>query len=162
MADADFTSALRSTGFRELTESLKETAERIAEARQEMLSAAGMELVASWKEVLSTPGTGATYPRGSKTHVASSPGQPPAPDTGQLRNSIQMEVEEARGVVRVGTNLEYAAPLEFGTSTAGKDHNVVIAPRPHARPALAKARAKMGAAFFGAAQMVTRRGRTTV
>lgn len=177
MADVDFTSALRSTGFRAVTDSLGETLAKVREARREMLTAAGLELVGAWKQELSTPGTGHVYVVGhttgrlrkdgtrgtgtSRTHQASAPGQPPAPDTGALRNSIQMEYQESRGVVRVGTNLVYAAPLEFGTRTAGRTHTTVIAPRPAARPALAKAKARMGAAFFGAVQLVTRRGTVT-
>jgi len=158
MADADFTSALRSTGFNSVTGALAEQLAKVAAARKEMLTAAGLELVSQWKQELSTPGTGIEYARGAKTHIASAPGQPPAPDTGALRNSIQMEYDEMRSVMRVGTNIVYAAPLEFGTKTAGRGHHTVIAPRPAARPALAKAQARMGTAFFGKIQLVTRRG----
>jgi len=35
--------------------------------------------------------------------------------TGTLRNSIDYEVEEENKLVRIGTNVEYAAFLEFGT-----------------------------------------------
>jgi HK97 gp10 family phage protein len=42
-------------------------------------------------------------------------GEPPALRTGTLRRSIQVDFRDARrGVVRVGTNLEYAPIHEFG------------------------------------------------
>jgi len=57
-----------------------------------------------------------------KTHFTpngpSAPGEPPAVDTGRLRASIthrvETEGEEIAGYV--GTNVEYATDLEFGTS----------------------------------------------
>lgn len=66
---------------------------------------------------LSKPGQGKTYRRGSITHRASKPGDPPAPDTGRLRQSVQSEVfatpDGALGVVSV--NASYAEHLELGT-----------------------------------------------
>jgi hypothetical protein len=73
---------------------------------------------------LSQPGRGRTYERGTISHRASAPGDPPAPDTGRLRQSVQSEVfstpEGALGVVSV--NASYAEALELGTEK--------IAPRP--------------------------------
>jgi len=67
--------------------------------------------------ILSQPGTGRAYKRGSVVHVASAPGAAPAPDTGRLRSSTQGEVlattDGAIGFVSVNT--EYAAALELGT-----------------------------------------------
>lgn len=65
--------------------------------------------------------------RGSKsgrqygTHQASAPGQAPAVDTGLLINSIQV-VNVSDLTSTVGTNVEYAMGLEFGTTR--------VAPRP--------------------------------
>jgi HK97 gp10 family phage protein len=124
------------------------------------LRAASLVFVGVIKETLSTPGRGAIR-RGGKERVgsgsfngklhmvrrgiartnidvtdrASLPGDPPAPDTGQLRNSIDYELT-SETTAHVGTNSEYAAPLEFGTSR--------IAPRPFMRPSLAKAGPMMG------------------
>jgi len=69
-------------------------------------------------ELLSRPGKGEVYRKGKTvTHRASAPGDPPAPDTGRLRGSVQSEVlatsEGALGIVSVNT--EYAAALELGT-----------------------------------------------
>lgn len=77
---------------------------------------------------------GRTY-KVSKTgraHQASAPGEAPAIDTGALVNSIQTTAEGLNAVI--GTNMEYAVHLEFGT--------VAMEPRPffgptfeHAQPA---------------------------
>jgi HK97 gp10 family phage protein len=66
-------------------------------------------------------------------HHPSLPGNPPAPDTGNLRNSIRWEVSSEKEIVtgRVGSTQKeppYGVYLEFGTS--------VIAPRPWLRPAM--------------------------
>lgn len=92
------------------------------------------------KSQLSRPGTGREYRRGRKVHVASAPGEPPAVDTGRLRASIGHEEVTILGAVlsiRVGTNLVYAAPLEYGTRDGR------IKPRPFMRPALAAAQGRM-------------------
>lgn len=80
-------------------------------------------------ETLSRPGTGRRYGR----HVASAPGQAPAVDQGQLRQSITaLKVEPFRW--RVGTNVEYALYLEFGSQR--------VAPRPFIRPAVEAVRGR--------------------
>lgn len=69
-------------------------------------------------DLLSRPGTGAIYRRGKTVeHRASAPGQPPAPDTGELRRRIEIEVVRGPGEVRgiITANTEYAAALELGT-----------------------------------------------
>lgn len=76
-----------------------------------------------------------TYYTNNKTkgHNPSLPGNPPAPDTGNLRNSIRYEVygsgTEVYGII--GTtqkNPPYGTYLEYGTSK--------MAPRPWLRPAM--------------------------
>lgn len=47
---------------------------------------------------------------------ASSPNDPPAVRTGILKNSVQWTVDDTALVARIGSNLEYARFLEFGTS----------------------------------------------
>jgi len=60
----------------------------------------------------------------------SAPGEPPGKITGTLGRGITHEVEKKPDSVvgRVGTNIIYAVPLEFGTST--------MAARPFMRPGL--------------------------
>jgi HK97 gp10 family phage protein len=95
---------------------------------------AGMERASAWLEGTVKrsfkPGTGRKYRRGRKYHIASAPGRPPAVDTGRLRASITHEVhkEGDQIVGLVGTNVEYAPHLEFGTNK--------MAARPFLRPAL--------------------------
>ncbi len=136
-------------------------------ARRAALMRAGLELQAVWKDELNQPGTGTRYPAGSGfitkggkvipiaggegsrsvAHTASAPGAAPAPDTGQLRRSIA--VAEMGDEVRVGTGLRYGLALEYGVNVSGSrtgphpGRNFVLQPRPHARPAKAKAMGEM-------------------
>jgi phage gpG-like protein len=128
--------------------------------------AIGLTLVAAIKEELSTPGRG-RYRRGETKRLgkgsinkktgqqrtrgavrtalgsrASAPGDPPAPDSGALRNSVKYHEQKGKDVV--GTDQPQAPALEYGTKTAGKDHNVVILPRPFMRPGFQKVRDKLG------------------
>lgn len=70
-------------------------------------------------------------------HHPSLPGNPPAPDTGNLRESIRYEVnkngEEVYGIVGSSQkDADYGLYLEYGTSDGR------IAPRPWLRPAMRK------------------------
>jgi hypothetical protein len=77
---------------------------------------------------LQAPRGGRTYDRGTHVHVASAPGEPPAPDTGRLVQSVHTAYERPRLAGRVIESTAYAAGLEFGTER--------VEPRPHMRPAL--------------------------
>ena len=100
-------------------------------ARKKALLGAATELQAAWQEILNVPGTGAPRRLGGQ---ASKPGEAPAPDEGNLRDSIAV-VPQADGTIRVGTGLDYGRLLEWGTDK--------IEPRPHARPAKDQAWADM-------------------
>lgn len=76
--------------------------------------------------------TGKTYKRGNKTHKASAPGEAPATDTGTLVKSIQSLKSIYGDGWLVGSNLDYARFLEFGTKNMGA--------RPWLIPALEKNR----------------------
>lgn len=77
--------------------------------------------------MLDSPATGLSYRRGSKTHVASSPGSAPRPDSGTLINTIQaVSRGQAKQAVVAGT--EYAKPQEFGSGARN------LAPRPFMGP----------------------------
>lgn len=82
---------------------------------------------------LSQPGRGREYQRGNVTHRASAPGDSPAVDSGRLRASIGVQ-KRGEGHYRVGTNVEYAPLLEFGTRK--------MAPRPFMRPAVEKVKSR--------------------
>jgi hypothetical protein len=68
-----------------------------------------------------------------KHHTPSSPGNPPAVDTGHYRRSIQMDatgLSRPNPFVLVGSNVKYGPYLEFGTRN--------MQARPHWRPTLKK------------------------
>ena len=96
-------------------------------AQQDGLEA-GIRVVETHVKVeLQTPGSGEVYTRGSRSHRASAPGQPPAIDTGNLINSIEVgDVTPTQATLGVGA--EYAEYLEFGTSR--------MEARPFLRPAM--------------------------
>lgn len=89
------------------------------------------DLEAEVKNEMRGPKSGRLYRRGSRTHQASAPGQAPAVDFGQLINSIQVE-HVSDTTSKVGTSIEYAMPLEFGSRR--------VAARPVWRPAIEKLR----------------------
>ncbi len=77
------------------------------------VSAAATIVATRAKRLLSVPGTGRK--RGKKagpvTHAPK--GEPPYKQTGRLRASITYEVEAETLTARIGTNVEYARPLEL-------------------------------------------------
>lgn len=81
------------------------------------------------KRIQRGPATGRVY----GNHQASAPGEAPATDTGRLVNSTVYK-REGRISASVGSDLAYAAMLEFGTSK--------IDPRPAWIPALEDAKPK--------------------
>lgn len=93
--------------------------------RRTMAAVGGQGEYHAKTDVLNRPGDGNAYPRGKTvSHVASSPGSPPAPDSGRMRASVTHEVLTYPDAVasRVAVNTQYALPLEEGTER--------IAPRP--------------------------------
>lgn len=82
------------------------------------IGAVGLDALGAMREELSKPGTGIEYPRGKDAvHIASAPGEPPAVDSGGLRQSASVEIfrttNGAEAVVTVAK--ETALPLHFGT-----------------------------------------------
>ena len=71
--------------------------------------------------------TGRTYSIRGKAHVASAPGEPPAVDTGNLKNSLRV-LEVTDDYASYGTSADYAADLEYGSRR--------MAARPFLRPAV--------------------------
>ncbi len=145
-------------GLDELAEKLKNIGEELSdEAMREILLTAGFEIQIAVKKSMNEPKTGIIYGvtrmversvfttvkdfdgskfriktgtkkvKARKKHQASAPGDAPAVDTGALVNSIKTEADGSNRVL-VGTNSEYAEPLEFGTAR--------MAARPFLRPAI--------------------------
>ena len=81
-----------------------------------------MRINARAKLAMAAPHSGEVYGR----HIASKPGEAPAVDTGNLMNSLQETYPNATTGIAF-TNVEYAAPLEYGTAR--------VKPRPFYTPA---------------------------
>lgn len=90
---------------------------------------------AAAKRNLSQHGSGRIYRRRGRVHQASAPGEPPAPDLGQLRASVGHRVgTDADGLfAEIGTDVDHGLYTEVGTRH--------MAPRPWLRPALPAAAA---------------------
>lgn len=72
---------------------------------------AGLQVEQIAKASMSGPRSGRIYRRGKKMHQASAPGEPPAVDTGKLKNSIHTRmVTPTKAQVIANTN--YAERLE--------------------------------------------------
>lgn len=145
---------------------------RVDQKIQAGLLAAAAELRNQWEVTLRQPGKGELYtealrtvsfngvfrviPVGPRTptstHRASSPGDPPATDSGVSANSIFVgDIPNKRRGARVGTDRRHLRYLqwgvgpqfEYGPHPAG----IVIEPRPHGDIALASAERRMIKAF---------------
>lgn len=108
---------------------------------------AGAELVrgAAIKSIQSTSDGGQVIRSrpggGTYTHTVSADGEAPNTDTGRLVSSIQVDVNPLG--IFVGSTLQYAGHLEFGTSA--------MEPRPWLNPALESQRRNIEKLFINAA-----------
>ncbi len=70
-------------------------------------------------------------------------------DTGHLKSSIHHIVNKSQYWTKIGSNVKYASPVEFGTWASRvppfDTHTKGMKPRPYLRPALDKFRQKMRA-----------------
>jgi HK97 gp10 family phage protein len=82
-------------------------------------------------------GTSAVRYNPRRNVSVSRPGDPPHTDTGRLRQSIKFEY--SKGIGKVGSNLKYAAWLEFGTED--------MAPRPWLSVAVEKSAKRVAEIF---------------
>jgi len=99
-----------------------------AENKRPVLKAIGVGVQRTMRDLMkNSPRSGNVYSRGvTVSHKASGPGEPPAPDTSNLRRSVMYGVGD--DYVDVGANAEYAPYLEFGTRH--------MSARPFLRPAI--------------------------
>lgn len=70
------------------------------------------------ESMLESPATGRDYARGGRTHTASSPGNPPRVDMGNLINTLHIENRGSfsQAIIAGGGAEGYAEWLEFGTT----------------------------------------------
>jgi HK97 gp10 family phage protein len=87
--------------------------------------------------MLNSPRSGRIYQRRGVVHKSSGPGEPPAPDTGNLIRNIQTSVDPQTLSGNVNFGTQYSRHLEYGT--------IKMAPRPFARPAAEHKRAEIQA-----------------
>lgn len=98
---------------------------RARATRRRMLRAGIRVIERNTKNLMTGTRTGRVSIIGGKTHVASAPGEPPAVDTGNLKNSLRV-IEVTDDYASFGSSADYAAELEYGLSR--------IAARPYMRP----------------------------
>lgn len=106
------------SGLDEIDRKLKEMAKEVDQTLRSQLIAAGKLVEGEAKRLIAQQSPGRTvtiYRNGKKkNHVASRPGDAPNTDTSNLITRIHTEIHG--DAAYVGTNVEYAAPLEFGTT----------------------------------------------
>lgn len=123
-------------GSKELQAALRNMTEEVRGEVSKAVIGTAMELRGDVvKSIQRGPASGTTYQKYNprRTHTASAPGQPPMTDTGRLAKNIQFDkVNDLTATV--GSDVAYAAYLEFGTSR--------MAARPYFRPATEKIRDK--------------------
>ena len=123
----------------------KEVVKAIDDAAIKRLHAAANLVRNTTLETLSGTRTGKEYyvPGIRKRYTASAPGEPPAVATGELRQSVKIEVgeENKRHVAIIGTDEKHGKPLEFGT--------IHMAARPWLRPSFEKVHDKIKAILGG-------------
>lgn len=109
-------------GLEQTARNMKALAAKYSQAVAEGAVAAGQVVRSDAIRSIQQQGPGEIVERsrsggGTYEHMASSPGDAPNTDTGRLVQSIQVEVTGK--TVDVGSTLNYAAWLEFGTRRMG-------------------------------------------
>ena len=138
---------IRLEGSEQLQRELRRLSDDLRREVGQVVSGAALEMR---NDIVSSldrgPASGVTYKKSNptRTHTASAPGQPPMTDTGRLANSITFDrLGDLTAVV--GTKVDYAPHLEYGTSR--------MAARPFFRPAVERMRPK----YIGKLEDIIRR-----
>lgn len=113
---------------------------RIEQKAGQIIAKQALDLRNEWVDTLSEPGTGRQYGR----HQASAPGDPPAVDSGLLRNSVQAAQFSplSWGVGLVSTPYPDGGATTSEVGVIQEYGSRLQAPRPHARPSLDRFKAK--------------------
>lgn len=83
-----------------------------------------------------TPKTGHHYKRNGGYHIASSPGNPPAIDHGDLVKKIVYDVTNER--LKIGAKIDHGLYMEKGTKGLAMGGGYIVAPRPWLEPEVNK------------------------
>jgi HK97 gp10 family phage protein len=140
-------------GVKELEINLAKMAERYGKAVSDSLLVSGQMVRSTAIKSIQQKTGGAMQTRyraggGSYQHMTSAPNSPPNTDTGRLVSSVVVEVQ--REDVYVGSGLEYAPHLEFGTKN--------MTQRPWLNPALEQNRKRISKIVSDAIKKTTNRG----
>ena len=98
-------------------------------------------------EVLGHDGSGRVYKRRGGYHVASAPGQPPAPDTGNLRRNWNQRSYFSKGAGKWGLRIRLQLKSKMFYAIFQEGGTRYIIPRPFKERIRAKARPKIAALF---------------
>lgn len=105
-------------GVKEVQAAIRAFGAQVERGLADAINATALETLADVRKAIQgPPKTGREYPRGkdgSKIHRASAPGEAPATDTGALVNSTYFTKVD-QFTAAIGSRLEYAFHLEFGT-----------------------------------------------
>ena len=140
-------------GVEELNRNLAKLADRYGKSVADALLVSGEMVKSTAVRSIQTQSGGQTVTRyrqggGAYQHTASSPNSPPNTDTGRLASSVAVEVQSED--VFVGSGVEYAPYLEFGTSK--------MQARPWLNPALEQNRRRISKLISDAIKKTTDRG----
>ncbi len=141
------------TGVNELQKNLAKMAETYGKSVSDALLTSGEMVRSTAVRSIQTQSSGKTVTRhrvggGSYQHVVSAPNSAPNTDTGALARSVVVEVQ--KNDVFVGSGLEYAPHLEFGT--------INMTARPFIHPALEQNRRRISNLISTAIKNTTTRG----
>lgn len=106
-------------GFKAFEAKIEKAADALEDARSRAVVAATLRIHELAVKMIQDVGDGTPTWRYNPKRVVnvSNPGDPPNSDTGRLVQSIKFEFGDEREWGAVGSNLKYAAWLEFGTET---------------------------------------------
>lgn len=130
---SDMTTGITLIGDKELADALRRWGKFAQNEINEAIDATAMNVHSdAVKSIQRGTKSGRTYRKyePNREHQASAPGEAPSSDTGELAGSIQ--IIDRLDVAYVGSDLDYAEFLEFGTSDMQE--------RPWLRPAVEKNR----------------------
>ena len=134
--------SIKVKGLEEATKALKSLEKDLEQPFREVI-AGGAQLIRgeAIKSIQTGPKTGRIYEKYNprRTHRASSPGQAPASDTGNLVSQIMVN-QKSPDEILVESNATYSSFLEFGTSK--------MLARPFLFPATERSRPKIAEAVF--------------
>lgn len=141
------------TGQKELERNLAKMAEHYGKAVADALYVSGEMVRSTAIRSIQQKSNGEMVTRyrsggGAYQHLASAPNSPPNTDTGALVRSVVVEVQ--REDVYVGSGLEYAPHLEFGTKH--------MTQRPFLNPALEQNRRRIVKTVSDAMKKTTNKG----